>query len=44
MTVFILLEARGVTCEVIRTDELTHQRFTFFADPDGTPIEFYQLR
>ncbi|WP_106475785.1 SMU1112c/YaeR family gloxylase I-like metalloprotein [Phytohalomonas tamaricis] len=39
-----MLKSRGVTCEAIRTDELTHQRFTFFADPDGTPIEFYELR
>jgi len=32
----------GVACEPIRTDELTGRRFTFFADPDGLPLEFYE--
>lgn len=31
-----------VACEPIRVDELTHQRFTFFCDPDGLPLEFYE--
>ncbi|MCR8547677.1 VOC family protein [Salipiger sp. P9] len=36
------LEARGVTVEPIRTDALTGRRFTFFADPDGLPLELYE--
>lgn len=33
---------KGITCEPIRVDEFTGSRFTFFADPDGLPIEFYE--
>lgn len=36
------LQAHGVICEDIRVDELTDKRFTFFADPDGLPLELYQ--
>ncbi|WP_105631101.1 VOC family protein [Cronobacter dublinensis] len=36
------LESRGVTCESVRVDPLTGKRFTFFADPDGLPLELYQ--
>lgn len=36
------LTAQGVVCEAIRIDEHTGQRFTFFADPDGLPIELYE--
>lgn len=36
------LEARGIRVEPVRTDELTGKRFTFFADPDGLPIELYE--
>ena len=36
------LEAHGVTCEPIRVDEFTGRRFTFFDDPDGLPLEFYE--
>ncbi|EOC0210212.1 VOC family protein [Cronobacter dublinensis] len=36
------LESRGVTCEPVRVDPLTGKRFTFFADPDGLPLELYQ--
>jgi glyoxylase I family protein len=32
----------GVIAEPIRVDEFTGKRFTFFADPDGLPIEFYE--
>ena len=28
--------------EPIRVDEFTGKRFTFIADPDGLPIEFYE--
>jgi glyoxylase I family protein len=36
------LQGRGVTCEPVRVDEFTGRRFTFFADPDGLPIELYE--
>lgn len=36
------LAAAGVDCEPIRIDEFTGQRFTFFADPDGLPLELYE--
>jgi glyoxylase I family protein len=32
----------GIETEVVRVDEYTGKRFTFFADPDGLPIEFYE--
>ena len=34
----------GIVTEPIRTDEYTGNRFTFFADPDGLPIELYELK
>ena len=36
------LEARGVRTEVVRVDEYTGQKFVFFADPDGLPLELYE--
>lgn len=36
------LEARGVAVEPVRVDEYTGKRFTFFADPDGLPLELYE--
>ncbi|RYY61034.1 MAG: VOC family protein [Chitinophagaceae bacterium] len=36
------LESKGVVVEEIRTDEFTGSRFTFFADPDGLPLEIYE--
>ena len=36
------LEAKGVAVEPIRVDEYTGRRFTFFADPDGLPLELYE--
>jgi glyoxylase I family protein len=32
----------GVSVESIRVDEFTDKRFTFFADPDGLPLELYE--
>jgi glyoxylase I family protein len=32
----------NIDIEPIRTDEFTDKRFTFIADPDGLPIEFYE--
>jgi glyoxylase I family protein len=37
----ILLE-KNITVEPIRIDEFTGKKFTFIADPDGLPIEFYE--
>lgn len=36
------LVAKGVEVEAVRIDELTGKRFTFFADPDGLPLELYE--
>ena len=40
--VIIHLEKFGVVVEPIRVDRHTNKRFTFFADPDGLPIELYE--
>ncbi len=37
------LVSHGVTCEPIRIDTLSNKRFTFFADPDGLPLELYEI-
>lgn len=36
------LLAEGIQLEAIRLDDITGQRFCFFADPDGLPIELYE--
>ncbi|QDA61287.1 SMU1112c/YaeR family gloxylase I-like metalloprotein [Hymenobacter jejuensis] len=36
------LDNQNVVYEPIRTDEFTGKRFTFIADPDGLPLEFYE--
>jgi len=36
------LESKGVEVEPVRIDEYTGKLFTFFADPDGLPLEIYQ--
>lgn len=33
----------GVDVEGIRTDEITNKRFCFFYDPNGQPLELYEL-
>jgi glyoxylase I family protein len=33
------LESKGIPVEIVRVDPVTGRRFTFFADPDGLPIE-----
>jgi glyoxylase I family protein len=33
---------QGCTAEEIRIDEFTKKQFFFMADPDNTPIEFYE--
>jgi glyoxylase I family protein len=36
------LVEKGIEVEPIRVDEFTEKKFTFFADPDGLPIELYE--
>lgn len=36
------LEALGIPCEPIRVDDFTGKRMTFFADPDGLPLELHE--
>ncbi|MGJ1205614.1 SMU1112c/YaeR family gloxylase I-like metalloprotein [Sphingobacterium lactis] len=38
----LALEKYGVKTEPIRVDESSNKQFTFFADPDGLPIELYE--
>ena len=37
------LDRLGVTVEPVRVDEYTGSRFTFFPDPDGLPLELYEV-
>ncbi|MEG3219921.1 VOC family protein [Vibrio gigantis] len=37
------LEGHGIDVEPIRVDEFTRKSFTFFADPDGLPLELYEI-
>ena len=37
------LREKGVECEHVRVDEYTDKRFTFFQDPDGLPLELYEV-
>lgn len=39
----VYLTEQGVAVEPIRIDPYTLARFTFFADPDGLPLELYEL-
>ena len=32
----------SVAVEAVRVDELTGKRYTFFADPDGLPLELFE--
>jgi len=34
---------KGVEVQGIRTDELTNKKFCFFYDPNGQPLELYEL-
>lgn len=36
------LAEQNVVCEPLRVDPITGRLFTFFADPDGLPLELYQ--
>jgi glyoxylase I family protein len=37
------IAAKGVELEPVRIDPHTGKRFTFFSDPDGLPLELYEL-
>ncbi len=37
------LNDRGVEVEDIRIDPYTDRKFTFFRDPDGLPLELYEV-
>ncbi len=37
------LQSNGIKVESIRIDEITGKQFTFFQDPDGLPLEIYQI-
>lgn len=37
------LEREGISVEPIRVDSLTGKKFTFFMDPDGLPLELYEV-
>ncbi len=36
------LQKNNVAVELVRIDEFTNKKFTFIADPDNLPIEFYE--
>jgi catechol 2,3-dioxygenase-like lactoylglutathione lyase family enzyme len=36
------LEELGIPCEPIRKDTFTSRKMTFFADPDGLPLELHE--
>jgi glyoxylase I family protein len=38
------LAQKGVSTELIRIDEFTGRKFTFFRDPDDLPIELYEAK
>lgn len=37
------LNQKGIEVEAVRVDEYTGKKFTFFNDPDGLPLELYEL-
>lgn len=37
------LTEAGIDVEPVRVDPYTGARFTFFPDPDGLPLEFYEV-
>ena len=36
------LNEKGIPCEPIRADSFTGRKMTFFADPDGLPLELHE--
>ena len=43
LVVSTALSEKGISTEAIRVDEFTGKKFTFFSDPDGLPLEIYQI-
>jgi glyoxylase I family protein len=39
----LFLASKNIKAEPVRIDEYTNRKFTFFSDPDGLPIELYEL-
>lgn len=37
------LESLGIAVQPVRVDEYTDRRFLFFEDPDGLPLELYEI-
>ena len=37
------LHGMGIKTEPIRIDEISNKKFTFFNDPDGLPLELYEI-
>ena len=40
--VVLKMNSLNISIEPLRIDEFTDKKFTFIADPDGLPIEFYE--
>lgn len=38
-----VLQEQGIKTEPIRVDETSNRKFTFFTDPDGLPLELYEI-
>lgn len=36
------LNQKGIVTEPVRIDEYTGEKFTFFSDPDGLPLELHE--
>lgn len=36
------LKNKGISCEPLRTDDITGEKMTFFFDPDGLPLELHE--
>ncbi|BAZ13177.1 glyoxalase/bleomycin resistance protein/dioxygenase [Calothrix sp. NIES-4071] len=39
----LYLQSQGIEVENIRIDEITDKKYTFFQDPDGLPLEVYEM-
>lgn len=37
------LSSENITTEPVRIDEFSGKKFTFFPDPDGLPLELYEI-
>ncbi|MEH6464357.1 MAG: VOC family protein [Shewanella psychromarinicola] len=42
-SVVVHLQQNNISVEPVRIDEYTGKYYTFFSDPDGLPLELYQL-